>query len=191
MLALLPNVPKRDLRIGKEIPNAINFRRVYAASLQPPHQPFRRLATSPGANQSIEFFLVFFSLLKCGKALIRQPFGRVCRATETLPFLIVPTANHAPFTVVAWVTSVRRGRCVAVAVAVCDDAVCRVIKHRAADELHAGFKLREIDISAFTDPPPVIQSGQHGDAAKSNRDEINVWSVKEVRRSIRLAHQMS
>src|SRR6266852_5349260 len=143
---LLPDVPESDLRICKEVLHAINFRCVYAASLQPPHQPFRRLASSPGANQPIEFVLVFFSLLKRGKALIRQPFGGICRATETLPFLIVPTANHAPFTVVAWVTSVRRGRCVAIAVAVCNDAVCRIIKHRAADELHASFKLRKIDV---------------------------------------------
>src|SRR5438128_4376332 len=108
MFLLLPDVSKSDLRICKEVLHAINFRRVYAASLQPPHQPFCRLASSPGANQPIEFVLVFFSLLKRGKPLI-QPFGGICRATATLPFLIVPTANHAPFTVVAWVTSVRRG----------------------------------------------------------------------------------
>src|SRR5437870_8464149 len=186
----LPDVSKRDLRIYDEVANAINFPGVHPAGLQPPHQPFRRLAAGPLANQSIEFFLILFSLLKRGKALIRQPFGRICRATETLPFLIVPTANHAPFTVVAWVTSVRRGRCVAIAVAVCNNAVCRVIKHRAADELHAGFKLRKIDVGALAGPPPMIQSCQHGDTAKGHRDEINIWSVEKVRWSIRLANQL-
>src|SRR2546430_565940 len=107
---------------------------------QPPHQPFRRLTSRPGGNQSIEFFFVLFSLLNRGKPRIRQP-RRVCGATEALPFMIIPAANHAPFAVAAWVTSMRRGECIAIAIAVRDDAIRRVVKHRGADELDASFKL--------------------------------------------------
>src|SRR2546427_8244055 len=124
VLALLPDVPESDLRIGKEILNATHPGCVHTASLQPPHQPLCRLAPGPGANQSIELLPVLFSLLKRGKARVRQPLGDVRRVTQTLPFLIVPAANHAPLTIAAWITTMWRGRTIPIAVAVCDDAVC-------------------------------------------------------------------
>src|SRR5207237_4197520 len=130
----------------------------------------------PGTDQSIEFFLVLFSLLNRGKPRIRQP-RRVCGATKALPFMIILFANHAPFAVAAWVTSMRRGECIAIAIAVRDDAIRRVVKHRGTDELHAGFKLGEIDVRTLAGQPPMIQSCQHGDRSNGHRDDTDLWTV--------------
>src|SRR5205085_921786 len=132
MFLLLPDLSKCDLRIRKKILNTINFRGVYTASLQPPHQAFRHLAARPGGDQSIEFFFVLFSLLHRCKPHLRQP-RRGFRSAEAPPFIIHPAGNPGPFAGGSWVTSMPGGESHGICNPGCHGAIRRVVKHRGAD----------------------------------------------------------
>src|SRR5712691_4585012 len=123
MLLLLPDVSKSNLRIGKQVLDRVNFCRVNSADLQTPHQMFGGMLARPGADQLIEFSLIFFSLRKCDEASVRQPRALFRGVTKTLPFLIVPTTYDAPLIIRAGITAMRRGHSLAIAVTICDPTV--------------------------------------------------------------------
>src|SRR5712692_4877895 len=174
MLLLLPNVSKCDLRIREQVANGVNFRGVYCAALQTPHEMFCALFASPVSDQLIQLAFMRSPLVHRYETFICQPRRLFGCLTEPHPLRVIPTTDHAPLAIATWITTMRRCHWIPITVAVRDDAVRHVIKHCAADELDAGFELREIDVRAFARTSPMIQGREHGNAAKGHRDEIDI-----------------
>src|SRR5258706_8151648 len=160
-------------------------------TLQTSHHPTRILFGGPFANQFIELCLMFFSRAVGEKARVRKPLWFVRDATKAFPLCVIPTTNHAPLSIATWVTSVWRDYRVAIPVSASHLTVGRIVEQGPAQELQAGFILREVDVNPFSGSQAVVQRRQHSDAAVGHRDEIYVGSIQEIRWAFRFTDEIS